>query len=509
MASLSATTAMAASPRPRPVVDLHVEQVSDRNVNPIDLTIAEAATRIRDGSLKPIELVESFLERVRSFDGTYQAWNTVLADRARQRALRLRTGPGRPVLTGIPIAVKDNFFTNGVRTTANSFIYQDFVPTFDATVVTRLLRSGGIVLGKTQMGPLATTRATTADGVITTVNAWTPGNPAVYPGGSSTGSATAVAGRMATVGIGTQTGGSITIPARVQGLTGLKPTMGRCSLFGVIPLSYTRDHPGPLARDIKDAAIVLQTMAGPDPRDLRTLGLPPVPDLVAAATPVRRAGRVICRWPTRMGIPADYLSGTGTEVDLRRAMVDAMANLDIDIVEVALPQEWSLLTGYAANSMRLPERSEQFLEYLRSDLKLFGVSLTTWMQGLFVGGDEYVRGQRAKLLLAELVLNRVFAECDVMLFEAADAFDIIGFPLVAFPIGLEQDDDVRAMLPVGALLGGQPYAEDRLCAVVAAYQAVTGHHLQRPPDPAASGALARTLRKPLRMSLEQAQATSA
>ncbi|MBU6148207.1 MAG: amidase [Actinomycetales bacterium] len=499
----------AAGPLTRPVVDLYLQEPADRDIDLLDLTIAQAATRMREGSLTPVDLVERFLERIARFGATYQAWNTVLAERAIQRARRLRVGPDSPALTGIPIAVKDNFFTNGVLTTANSFIYRDFVPTFDATVVARLQRSGGIVLGKTQMGPLATTRATTPDGAITTVNAWTPQNPAVYPGGSSTGSATAVAGRMATVGIGTQTGGSITIPAQVQGLTGLKPTMGRCSLFGVIPLSYTRDHPGPLARDIKDAAIMLQSMAGPDPHDLRTLGLPEVPDLVKAATPVRRKGRVTIRWSTRLGVPTDYLTGDESVSALRRTMLNTMSNLGIDIVEIRLPDAWALLSGYAFNSVRLPERSEQFLEYLRSDLKLFGVSLTTWMQGLFVSGDEYVRGQRARLLLAEMALDQVFTACDVFAAERADAFDIVGFPLVAFPIGMAMDDDAATMLPVGGLLATRPYAEDRLCAVTAAYQAVTSHHRNRPPEPTQAGAHARSSTRRLRLSLEDVERTGA
>ena len=475
----------AASPRARPVVDVYLDEAPDPYLDPIDLTLAQAALLLRQGSLTPVELVERYLARIAEFDGTYQAWNTVLGEAALRRARRLERASPRNALFGIPIAVKDNYYTNGVRTTANSFIYQDFVPTFDATVVTRLQQAGGIVLGKTQMGPLATTRATTPDGIITTVNAWTPQDPAVYPGGSSTGSATAVAGRMATSSIGTQTGGSITYPALAQGLTGLKPTMGRCSLFGVIPLTYTRDHPGPIARDVKDAAIMLQSMAGPDANDARTLGLPPVPDLVAAATPVRRGTKVVCRWPTRLGVFPDYLSGTSPVVDRRRSMLDTMSGLGIRIVTVEPPEEWSVLSGYAFNSARLPERSEAFLEYLRSDLKLFGVSLTTWMQGLFLGGDEYVRGQRSRLLLAELAFERVFDRCDVVLQGTADAFDIIGFPLIAFPIGLARDDEAGADLPVGAMIGGQPYAEDRLCAVVAAYQAVTDAHRLRPPDPTA------------------------
>ena len=164
-------------------------------------------------------------------------------------------------------------------------------------------------------------------------------------------------------------------------------------------------------------------------------------------------------------------------------MLDMMSGLGIRVVTVERPPEWNVLSGYAFNSARLPERSEAFLEYLRTDLKLFGVSLTTWMQGLFLGGDEYVRGQRARLLLAEMAFEQVFNRCDVVLQGTPDAFDIIGFPLVAFPIGLAHDERAGADLPVGAMIGGQPYAEDRLCAVVAAYQAVTDTHRLRPPEP--------------------------
>jgi Asp-tRNA(Asn)/Glu-tRNA(Gln) amidotransferase A subunit family amidase len=211
------------------------------------------------------------------------AFNTVLAEQALARAWMLDRAH-RPVgaLHGVPIVVKDNYWTKGVETTANSYIFEGFVPEEDASCVARLLREGAVVLGKTQMGPLATTRATTPDGVVTTVNAWTPNTPAYDPGGSSSGSATATAGRMACSSIGTQTGGPITSPCNHQGLTGLKPTMGRTSIYGVIPLAYSRDHAGPLSRDALGAAIMTQVTAGPDPKDPRTQGLPPIPDLVDA-----------------------------------------------------------------------------------------------------------------------------------------------------------------------------------------------------------------------------------
>ena len=456
-----------------------------------ELTLAQAATLIRRGRLEPIDLVDAYLERVEAYDGIYKAFNTVLAEEARATARRLGRQRPRGALFGVPMAIKDNYYTAGVRTTANSYIYADFVPSFDATVVERLVAQGAIVLGKTQMGPLATTRATTPDGVITTVNAWTPNTPAVNPGGSSTGSATSVAGRLAASSVGTQTGGSITGPSNAQGLTGLKPTMGRVSLYGIVPLSYTRDHPGPLARDALDAALMTAAIAGADPDDGRTQGLPPVPDLVRAATPVRRGGRVRVRYRTRLGVLPGYTDGGTPDAAGRTAMLSALAGAGVDVVEVPLPEEWDLLTGTAFNNVRLPERTEPFLEYLKQDLKLFGVSLNGWMQGLFMSGDEWIKGQRAKLLLLERVLDDLFSRCDVVVQTSPVPFDIIGLPEIAFPIGFTPEPQSGRDIPLGAILGGQPYAEDRLLAVAAAYQAVTDWHTRRPADPAPAAAAAR------------------
>lgn len=227
----AAEPAAAGRPAPRAVsTDVRPEALDDLTV----LTALEAATLVRRRGVSPLELVDAHLDRIARFDGTYLAFNAVLAEEAREQARRLERRRPFGLLHGVPIAVKDNFFTAGVPTTANSHIFRDFVPEEDATCVSRLLKAGAIVLGKTQMGPLATTRATTPDGLVTTVNAWTPNTPAYDPGGSSSGSATATAGRMACSSIGTQTGGSITGPSNQQGLTGLKPTMGRTSLRGVI-----------------------------------------------------------------------------------------------------------------------------------------------------------------------------------------------------------------------------------------------------------------------------------
>ncbi|MGW6276861.1 amidase [Kribbella sp. NPDC055071] len=461
--------------------------VPARTTDVSELTIAEAATLIRKGRLKPEQLLEAHLARISAYDATYQAFNLVLADEALARARALgRTRGG--ALHGIPLAIKDNYYTRGVTTTANSYLFKDFVPPFDATAVRRLTAAGGIVVGKTQMGPLATTRATTPDGRITTVNAWTPGDPTTDPGGSSSGSATAVAARLAVSSVGTQTGGSITAPSNAQNLTGLKPTMGRVSLHGIVPLSYTRDHPGTLARDAMDAAIMLSTMAGEDPEDPRTQGLPPVPDLVTAATPVYRGRQVRARWRTRIGVIPGYTSGTSEAAAARIKALDVLAGIDgLSVVNVTMPEEWDLLTNAAFNNVRLPERSEPFLPMLRSDLRGFGVSVIGWLQGAMLGANEFLIGQRAKVLLLERVLDDLFEQCDVVVQVSPTPFDALGLPELALPIGFNAKG-----VPIGTILGGKPFGEDRLLAVAAAYQAVTEWHHRRPADPVQATASART-----------------
>lgn len=495
---------------PRPLLPraLHrLGQVADT----AELTLAEASALIREGRLRPSELVESCLERIGRYEGALDAFNLVREDGAREEARRLDGAPWRGALHGVPLAIKDNYYTAGIPTTANSHIFADFVPEYDATAVARLKDAGGIVLGKTQMGPLATTAATTPDGKRTTVNAWAPTNEDVSPGGSSSGSATAVAARLASSSTGTQTGGSITTPSSAQGLTGLKPTMGRVSLHGIIPLTYTRDHPGPLARDAMDAAVMLQAMAGPDPHDPRTLGLPEVPDYVRAATPVRERGRTRLRWPTTVGVIPGYTTpevGEGfipqdetpearrrrearaqqrqrraeAEARLRTDMLRQLDDLGARVVEVVMPEQWEELTSSDLNNVRLPERTEPFLEHLQKDVRLFGVSLSPWINGLLLPGVEYLRGQRAKMLLLRRVLDQLFTQCDVVVQTEPFPFDMVGLPLIAFPIGFE--DSYGVDTPVGGILGAAPFGEERLLSLVAAYQEATEWHTRKPADPA-------------------------
>ncbi|NNM32473.1 MAG: amidase [Gemmatimonadetes bacterium] len=455
--------------------------------SPAEWTLAEGLQAVRDGEVSATEWAEACLARIRRQDGVLKAFNAVPHGQVLEQARALDDVPRRGILHGAPLAIKDNYATAGITTTANSLIFEDWVPEFDATTVERLKGAGCVVLGKTQMGPLATTRATTPDGTRTTVYAWAPNNDAVSPGGSSSGSATSVAARLAASSTGTQTGGSITVPSIAQGLTGLKPTMGRVSLNGIIPLTYTRDHPGPIARDAMDAALMLQVMAGADSRDPRTQGLPPVPDYVRAAT-VQRPGML--RWPVTIGVTPDYLDEGEDGEDrvraaARRNMLDTFRSLGALVRDVPWPEQWEVLTSFNLNNVRLPERTEPFLPYLKGDVRLFGVSLSPWINGLLLSGDEYLKGQRAKLALLDRILSTFFVDCDVVVLNRHLAFDMVGLPLIAFPIGFDESEGHR--LPVGGLIGGKPFSEERLLSLVAGYQSVTEHHRARPVDAVRDG----------------------
>ena len=228
------------------------------------------------------------------------------------------------------------------------------------------MTAGALMMGKAAMGPLASGRARLPDGTATTRNAWTPDDIRYSPSGSSGGTATAVAARLATSGTGTQTGGSITSPSSAQNLTGLKPTFGRASLYGIVPLTFTRDHPGPLARDAMDAAIMLQSFAGPDPNDPRTLGMPPVPNLVTGGHGAHRrgAGRRSAG-ATTVGYPPDYLTTTNPEtLALRQQLLTDLATVGCTLRGGALPgRSGSSLTELSSTA---GEGTNMFLPFLQA-----------------------------------------------------------------------------------------------------------------------------------------------
>ena len=465
------------------VTDASLQSVSDLTT----LTMSESMTLMRAGTLAPADLVNAYVDRIDAVEGVYQAY----AARASREELlaqldRTPADEQRSPIRGMCLAPKDNFYTSDLLTEGGSLVFEGFQPDYDATAVVLTRAAGGLVVGKGQMGNLAGGRARVYGTTTpTTRNAWSPDDVRYSPGGSSSGPATAVAARLAVAGLGTETGGSVIGPGNAQGLTCIKPTFGRISLHGVIPLSYTRDHVGVMARDAKDAAILLQVLAQPDSHDPRSLGLPTAPNYALAASAFG-GDRPRVRWPTRIGIWPEYLSGDSERVnELRRAFITELeGNPSVQIVpEVTLPDQWEELTGDPLGGSH-GDPTAFFIEHLRRDVRNFADRLPRFLNGMLQSADTYVKVQQARNLLLNRMLAQLFNQCDVVLTTETGAFDGTGIPLMCMPIGFDTDTDTGKTVPRGVIMAAPPFGEERLFAVAAAYQAITDFHRTRAADPA-------------------------
>ena len=307
-----------------------------------ELSIAAASSGLRAREFSARELVSAHVDAIAALDGTLNAFITATPEQALAGADAADASLARgdaPALTGIPMGIKDLFCTTGVRTTAGSRILAPFVPPYESTVTANLLRDGAVFLGKTNLDEFAmgSSNMSSAFGPVT--NPWSPPGVKLVPGGSSGGSAAAVAAGLAMGATGTDTGGSIRQPAALCGVAGMKPTYGRCSRFGVVAFASSLDHPGPFGRSVADCATLLQSMAGFDPKD-STSADRPVPDFAAAC---RRGVKGL-----RIGIPREYRQdGMAPEIlaywDQARAWLhDAGATT----VDVSLPHTRHGLAAY-------------------------------------------------------------------------------------------------------------------------------------------------------------------
>ena len=298
---------------------------------PYELSVSEAAAQIREGSLSPVELVESLLARIDVLDGDLHAWVTIdreeVLETARQREIAAQWGGNLGPIHGVPVGLKDIFYTAGMLTACGSKVYADFVPEFDATSVAKIKDAGGIILGKA-----VTTEFATSD-PSPTRNPW---NLEHTPGGSSSGSSAAVASRMAPAALGSQTGGSTCRPAAYNGIVGLKPTYGRISRYGVVPVSWSLDHVGILTRTVADAALMLEVLSGEDGNDPGSLRLP-VPDFTQQMNEAA-AGR-----PPRIGLVREYFEDYATpEIWAHtEAVAHQLALAGAEVVELPLPESFA------------------------------------------------------------------------------------------------------------------------------------------------------------------------
>ena len=295
------------------------------------LTIHELGAAYRRGETTPTQVVAAYLARIESLDARVGAYLTVTREAALRAAaaadVRHRAGMPLGPLDGVPLAVKDVLCTRGVRTTCGSKILERFVPPYDATAVERLAAAGAVLLGKTNMDEFAMGSSTEHSAFRPTKNPW---DLARVPGGSSGGSAAAVAGDLAAGAFGTDTGGSVRQPAAFCGVVGLKPTYGRVSRYGLVAFASSLDQIGPLGKDVRDAALLLGAVAGHDPRDATSVDAP-VPDYAAALDGGVRGLRV--------GVPREYfIEGMDPEVGRAvREAVETLRGLGATVEDVSLP----------------------------------------------------------------------------------------------------------------------------------------------------------------------------
>jgi len=308
-------------------------------VEPHELTIHGALDAMRRGDLSSLDLTEAYLRRIERHDGAVGAYLTVTADRAREDARRAdasrQAGEDAPLL-GVPIALKDIFCTSGIETTCASRILKGFVPPYDATVVQRLTGAGAVILGKTNMDEFAMGSSTENSAFQPTHNPW---DLERVPGGSSGGSAAAVAAGFAAASLGTDTGGSIRQPAALCGVVGMKPTYGRVSRYGVIAFASSLDQVGPFARDVADCSLMLRVISGLDPNDSTSLP-DPVPDYPGQLDPDLHGMRI--------GVPDEYFvkgMEPGVEASVRRA-IDTLGELGAEVGSVSMPHTDYGLAAY-------------------------------------------------------------------------------------------------------------------------------------------------------------------
>ncbi|MCE2403975.1 MAG: hypothetical protein J4F43_02335 [Dehalococcoidia bacterium] len=457
------------------------------------LTIGEASGLIRRGELSPVELTRAFLDRIEAVDGRLHAFITVLADEALEEAraaeAEILKGEYRGALHGIPLAHKDLYDTAGVRTTSGSRVDEHRVPPEDSTVIARYREAGSVLLGKLSMhefalgGPDFTTPFQPAR------NPW---NLEHIPGGSSSGSGAAVAAGLCMGALGSCTGGSIRGPAFLCGTVGMKATYGRVSRAGVVTLSWSQDHCGPLTWTVEDTAHMLQAIAGHDPRD-PTSSRAPVPDYSLSLREDVR-GLVV-------GVPRDFFFSPHPAVSgevqsiVEKVLVD-LEGLGASLVEVSIPSlEYErgvnsvimLSEAFAFHEKNLQTRAHDFGEMVRARFRLGGL----------LNASDYVQAQRVRQVIkretAEVMkgvdvlvtptMTQPAARMDV--YDPASTmhgpsftapFNITGLPAMSVPAGFTADG-----LPVGMQVVGKPFDEPTVLRVGHTYERHVRWYERRPP----------------------------
>ena len=479
------------------------------------MTAADLVALQAAGQASAAEIADAHLAAISRLDPTYKAFQHVDPDqvRAAAAAVDAKRARGEAVgpLAGVPVAVKDVLCTKGMPTTCSSKMLAGFVPPYDADAVERLKAADAVVLGKTNMDEFAMGSSTENSAFFTTRNPW---DTTRIPGGSSGGSAAAVAGRLAPLSLGTDTGGSIRQPASLCGIVGLKPTYGRCSRYGLIAFASSLDQVGPFARNLHDAALLLEVIAGHDRRDSTSVR-EPVPGYTATLdTPVGGL---------RIGVPKEFF-GDGLDPEVRAAVEAALAEYRKQgavVVDVSLPHSPFALAAYyivapaeASSNLarfdgmhyghRTAEAGDLIATYAKSRSEGFGPEVRRRILiGTYVLSSGYKDAYYLKALkirrLVKQDYDRAFERCDVILgptspvpaFRAGDKSDdplamylndiytvsgnLAGIPGVSVPCGF-----TAGGLPVGLQLLGPAFGEETLLRAGRMYERATDWHTRAP-----------------------------
>lgn len=453
-------------------------------------TILELSQRLRKGDISPVELTEDCLARIEKLNPTLNGFITVTAEsallQARQAEAEIQRGNWRSPLHGVPLGLKDLIDTAGVRTTAASAIFQGRIPAEDADIVRRLKDAGAVLLGKQNLHEFAYGGSSVISFFGEVRNAW---NPAYIPGGSSGGSASAVAAGLCHGAIGTDTAGSIREPAALCGVVGLKPTYGRVSTRGVIPLSWSLDHVGPIASSVADAGVLLQAIAGYDPQDANCANLA-VDDYVAN---LDRGARGI-----RIGIPRKFFY-EDLDPEVSSAVEEALGVLrslgaEIYEMELAVPTDRTLQAAesYAYHAefvARSPELYQpETLHRIRTGEKISPAEVEEHRRELkrmrseislvFKDIDVLMTPTTPIVApaLAELKQNPdLLRPRELTLLRNTRPFNVWGLPAISVPCGFTSSG-----LPIGLQIAGPHWSESRVLQVAYAYEQATAWHKREP-----------------------------
>jgi aspartyl-tRNA(Asn)/glutamyl-tRNA(Gln) amidotransferase subunit A len=457
----------------------------------LEFDVPTLASKLRGMEISPVELTAAYLERIEQIDGKLRCYITVTAHQARAAARHaeqeILSGNWRGPFHGVPVALKDLCSTKGIRTTAGSQILAEYVPDFDCTVWNRLAAAGAILLGKLNLHEFAAGATNSNPHWGTCRN---PYNLERIPGGSSGGSAAAIVAGMAPATIGTDTGGSIRIPAAFCGCVGMKQTWSRVSRHGVLPLADSLDHAGPITRTVTDAALMLQVIAGHDPND-GTSSHEPVPDYAASCTREIKGKRIGAIRELRTGLEAEVAASFD-------AALAKLGDLGTELSEVSIPAIEQV--SAIATTITFAEAAEYHQPYLRTRADEYGKDVRRALEaGMLLPAVHYIRAQRARAVLLAQALS-VLERCDVLvapttgipaprigvgatalmpdgqpvdmvatILRFTAPFNITGQPALALPTGLSPEG-----LPLSMQIIGRPFDEASVFQIAAAYEAARG-----------------------------------